>query len=228
MTKTVSVPVSEVAALLGLDPGTDKATVLGAMERFLSQRRKENARRADDEKTVAAAIRDGRISASRRGYWLNALRQDRPGARRVLGSLTAVPPNLVSAAAATAPDPELADKMRVFKIITGQEAPPEPVTPTIRPRDRGAVAASSSGSVRIPAPSAPQPQAPARERLSDRPNEMDDTMSLGGHLFPADADDAEIGEWHLWHMFGRQAGQPPPRQMGPMFLLPPSDSPTTY
>jgi hypothetical protein len=98
---TVEVPIDEVAQLLGLDPNADRETVLATMRHVLAER--ESAEIAakhqqEDERKVAAAIRDGRIGASRREFWLQALHEDRHGATRVLAMLTPVPEVLHAAA----------------------------------------------------------------------------------------------------------------------------------
>jgi hypothetical protein len=116
-------PLALVTQRLGLPAGADEATILSALDKALSDReasKRVAANQRDHQRIVHAAIRDGRIAASRAQVWLNALNEDPEGATRVITSLAAVPPELTGQPAV---DLELE---RVSAIINGAPYEPSP------------------------------------------------------------------------------------------------------
>jgi hypothetical protein len=121
----VKVPTTQIAELLGLDPGTDEVTIRRALSEWIARddaKQRAAAARHDDERIVAAAISAGKFYPTRRQFYLNALKEDPAGARRVIEVLEPVP--FVAAANATPGyDPELE---RVSAIINGHPHAPAP------------------------------------------------------------------------------------------------------
>lgn len=205
---TINVPVTKIAELLGLDPATDTKTVMETMDRVVSEfgaSQTASRHRQDDEHVVAAAIAEGRVAPSRKAFWLNALTEDRDGARRVLASLAAgLRPDGTIAAHSQPVDVETADKNRVFKLITGQTDPSGPSTPTIRREDMSPrpVAAAS-------APIQPTtPLRPAPVPISD-PVAAHAVEVGPGALIAAGSED-QARDMAVWWGFGRRMGVPRP------------------
>jgi hypothetical protein len=121
----VKVPTTQIAELLGLDPGTDEVTVRRALSEWVTRHdadRRAAAARHDDERIVAAAISVGKFFPARRQFYLNALQEDPAGARRVIEGLELVP-FVAAANAASTCDP---DVERVSAIINGRPYGPAP------------------------------------------------------------------------------------------------------
>jgi hypothetical protein len=119
----VKVPTTQIAELLGLDPSTDEVTVRRALSEWIARndaKQPAAAARHDDERIVAAAISAGKFTPARREFYLNALREDPAGARRVIAVLAAVPQAFTGQPAF---DPEIE---RVSAITTGRPYEPAP------------------------------------------------------------------------------------------------------
>jgi hypothetical protein len=137
----VEVSIDKIAELLGLDPTTDRETVLATMNRVIADQKAEQTaaqHRGEDERIVAAAIGEGKITSSNRPFWLNALKEDREGTKRVLAILTAVP-SIVAAGTAEPAAVVDVEMSRVYEQITGR-----PLEPTRGPQSVVRAAAQSA------------------------------------------------------------------------------------
>jgi hypothetical protein len=95
-------------------------------------KREHDARQAqEDGRTVAAAINAGRFSADSALPWLNALKADREGTKRLLGSLAPGLPSLEEAAA----DAEMERVHNRVLASLGLKKEPSPRAGTRRPME---------------------------------------------------------------------------------------------
>lgn len=140
----VTVPVSEVAELLGLPPDTDKNTVERELAAYTENLK--TAARADG-RAVAAAIVDGRIPESRGPFWLNALAKDPSGnAHSLLASLA--PITRPGGASDLKPAVD-AETETVFAKITGQQAPLPPAPHQIAKRRTVSASVDDPGAITV-------------------------------------------------------------------------------
>jgi hypothetical protein len=184
---TVEVSIDKIAELLGLNPTTDSDTVLAALDNFIADQQAETAaaqHRREDERIVAAAINEGKFTSSRRQFWLTALSEDRPGAKRVIAALAAVP-SIRQAGAVPAVDAEMA---RVHELVTGRA-----LEPTRGPRPVRAAAAQPAS-----APTLRDSGQPSARTVDDVNAEI---MS-----------DPEMHR-AMWRMGVRDGLEPPPQQI---------------
>ena len=117
---------SEIIKLLGLPPDADDETVLRAVDDMVASQQAtalplsvaEKQARAEDRRTVLAAVNDGRIVPDRLDFWCQAMQKDRAGNRAVLASLAS---GLTCAAAGTrTPDTgDDAEMAGVYAKVTG-------------------------------------------------------------------------------------------------------------
>lgn len=142
-----SAPAPNIAARLR-DPDRNEDTVPANTTQFS---------RRDDERTVDAAIRDGKIMAADRAKWVERLQQDPHGFRSLLSAMAAVPGLNPSAPALSQAAAEQAELAASFAKVTGHSAPERPATPN------GATYA------RTPAPrKGPNPRATATSSDTER------------------------------------------------------------
>jgi hypothetical protein len=89
----VTVPRTQITELLGLPPDVDDETLNRELEKAIARvgatavSAAEQRDRAEDRRIVLAAVNDGRIPASRVGFWLDACARDRTGNREIIAVL---------------------------------------------------------------------------------------------------------------------------------------------
>jgi hypothetical protein len=87
--------IASVAQLLNVDPRADRKAFVTALDRELGLRDQADPNAAAqlraDEQLLDKAVKDGKITASSRPRWRNALREDHDGAKRVIAALAANP-----------------------------------------------------------------------------------------------------------------------------------------
>jgi hypothetical protein len=99
-----AVPRAELAALLGLPPDTDEATLRRAMADLVATHEAREADaiaaaaeqrlQAEDKRIVAAAINEGKLPKDRFEFWCSALQQDRPKNRSIISVISPARPPL--------------------------------------------------------------------------------------------------------------------------------------
>lgn len=140
----------KLVTALNLDSNADDATILAAMDERIAARKGESptTTSAEDVRIVAAAVKDGRISAASRQTWMSALRQDREGTRRVLASLTPVPTIAGGTSKANPNSAVDAENAAVYAKITGRPyaASQAPQAAPFTPRSAAGHAALPSAS----------------------------------------------------------------------------------